>query len=356
MVQWQAKNLFFTWPQCDETKEVVLSRIRELFGSRLLTAIVAEEKHQNGDPHLHAFVSLSEPYRCRSNQELDALAGQHGNYQAARSPRQVIRYVTKGGNYLLHGKDQEWLSSYLEGKSSATSEVHSALLKGVPLKQVIRENPWTLRCVRQLEAALPYLQTSTRAEKDWVSCLPGIGSPTEHEAELCTWFNTNVGTGKNRKHRPIRTPQLWIQGPPGCGKTSLIQRLQRMLSIYLISDEEFQSTWNDDVYDLAVLDEYNTARKTITFLNRWLDGSMMPLAKKGGQTVKKQNVPTVILSNHSPREVYHKIADSHPVVLEALCQRLQIITIPDGHGLHNCWSEAFVESLPSPANSDDESE
>lgn len=346
MVQWQAKNLALTYPRCDETPEDVLRRIRGLFGSLLLTALVARERHADGSNHLHCYVGLSAPYRCRNNSGLDSLAKQHGNYQACRSPRQWLKYITKEKDYLLYGKSQEWLSSYLQGKSSATSEVHSQLLAGKSLKDVIRENPWTLTKVRQLEAALPYLATKKAPEKVYSSPLVGIGSPTSMEATLGTWFNTNV---KSALPRPIRCPQLWLHGAPGTGKTSLISRLSRMLSIYHVSDENFYNDYQDDMFDLAVFDEYNNGRKTIGWLNRWLDGSILPLAQKGGGTTKRQNIPTVILSNFHPRDVYAKVNAERPIQMEALIQRLEIIEIPEQEHLHNLWPEAFLESLADSA-------
>lgn len=62
--------------------------------------VVAQEKHQDGSKHLHAFLR----YESRvlwSSTRWD-LAGYHGNYQVAKSWSNVVAYCTKENNYVAN--------------------------------------------------------------------------------------------------------------------------------------------------------------------------------------------------------------------------------------------------------------
>lgn len=98
------------------------------------------------------------------------------------------------------------------------------------------------------------------------------------------------------------------------------------MRIYEIpKDEDFYDYWADDAYDVAILDEFK-GQKKIQWLNAWLDGSPCTLRQKGAQYVKFYNVPTIIISNFSPHEVY-KNSDERK--LAPLLDRLEVIEIQE---------------------------
>jgi len=66
------------------------------------------------------------------------------------------------------------------------------------------------------------------------------------------------------------------------------------------------------------------AMKTIQELNSWLDGSRMPLRKKGSQSVKEKNLPIIILSNYSLEGAYSKAPEEK---LDTLRCRLEIVEV-----------------------------
>jgi len=110
---------------------------------------------------------------------------------------------------------------------------------------------------------------------------------------------------------------LFISGERNRGKTSLIEYLERSLSVYHIPHtEDFYDAY-DDEYDLAVLDEFK-GQKTLQWMNEFLQGSRMTLRKKGSQHLKVKNMPVIILSNYSLGECYPKAAiDGRLTTLEA---------------------------------------
>lgn len=88
------------------------------------------------------------------------------------------------------------------------------------------------------------------------------------------------------------------------------------------------------MYDLAVIDEFRGSDKPLGWLNLWLQGNPMPLRKKGSQYTKEQNIPTIILSNYSPREAYSKVPDH---ILGTLLSRLEVISVTNIHFDDDFW-------------------
>lgn len=128
-------------------------------------------------------------------------------------------------------------------------------------------------------------------------------------------------------------------------------------------DEDFYDFYDDDQYDLIVLDEFK-GQKTIQHMNRWLDGQKMTIRKKGSQGLKTKNLPIIIISNYSPQEVYHKVAEHGR--LDSFLDRLEIVEIkemidfqsieflPPVVGMDTNGSPLFAEEPEEETNPDDE--
>lgn len=95
--RFNAETIFLTYPQCDLTKETLLVRLHALF--EIKEYVVAEEKHADGSPHLHAFLKLCRKIN-RTTPDFADVDGFHPNIQAPRSVKAVIEYVRKDANYL----------------------------------------------------------------------------------------------------------------------------------------------------------------------------------------------------------------------------------------------------------------
>lgn len=67
--------------------------------------IVATEDHKEEGTHLHVYLALDKRFET-TNQTLldirleDDVPTYHGNYQVVKTDRDVIKYVTKDGNYI----------------------------------------------------------------------------------------------------------------------------------------------------------------------------------------------------------------------------------------------------------------
>jgi len=121
-----------------------------------------------------------------------------------------------------------------------------------------------------------------------------------------------------------------------------VNQLEKWCRIYQIpATEDFYDLYEDGMYDLAVLDEFK-ASKTIQWLNLWLQGGMMNIRKKGAQVLKKENIPTIILSNYELHESYHKVELSK---LETLESRLDIVRVSEFINIDwGEWNTPRVES------------
>lgn len=113
-----ASNFFLTYPQCPMKKEEALSlltaKVKSLSDATLLDYLIAEEKHKDGTPHLHAYLKLSAKVTVNDPQcfNLEGSNGitYHGNYQGARNPQRVLTYCAKEGDYLASPAMEELLT------------------------------------------------------------------------------------------------------------------------------------------------------------------------------------------------------------------------------------------------------
>jgi len=312
----QCRCAFLTYPQCDTTKEAALAVILSTtWGSPVSWAVVAQEKHKDGNNHLHCVVFFEKKIKLyNATAILDAIGGQHGNYQGARSPLKTLRYVTKDNEFVTHGEIPD-----LTVKAKITDLFAKCLMDGGSFKDCVDIDAGAaLGMKRKLDDFAEYC-SSKRQHDQLLVWTPPIYTGDCYEVQLIAeWLSSNIR--QSRKHRQ---QQLYISGTPGIGKTRLIGQLSRFLKVYHIPRvEDFYDFWENKYYDVAVLDEAKSA-KTIQWLNSWLDGSVMPLRQKGKQTLKCQNIPTIILSNYPLELAYTK--DS--VARDALLQRLLCVQL-----------------------------
>lgn len=103
-----AKQFFLTYPQCGIKCEELLEGITAIVSSKNNTVeqyCICEEKHANGDPHLHAYIKLGRKCNCRTPTYFDIRVGEdvfHPNIQSVRSVVAVQKYIKKGGHYITN--------------------------------------------------------------------------------------------------------------------------------------------------------------------------------------------------------------------------------------------------------------
>lgn len=308
-------NFILTYPQCDTKKEVAVERLEQKWKDDLQGYVVCEEAHKDGTPHLHVFLKFKKRINVRSQDHFDFIAGQHGSYEVCRSAKKSVEYVTKGGNFVAKGVDVEKVK-----KEKMSDKIAGMLDKGKSLAEVKEEERgFFMINKRKIEEYASWIECENqkKSKLEWVA--PSLDGLTDSNKQIAEWICKNI-----RQTRVFKAPQLFITGKPNLGKTSLIEWLKKFLSVYPIPIlEDFYDQYSDD-YDLVVLDEFK-GQKTIQWLNEFLQGSTMNIRKKGSQSLKKKNLPVIILSNYTLEECYPKAnADGR---LDSLRARLEIVEV-----------------------------
>jgi len=95
-----AKGYFLTYPKCDIPKETALGLIRQCDNHEIIEYVVAEEKHEDGSPHLHAFIKYDKKVEWKPTKW--DISDFHGEYQVSRSWNAVKTYCKKDGNFIAN--------------------------------------------------------------------------------------------------------------------------------------------------------------------------------------------------------------------------------------------------------------
>jgi len=239
------KTWFLTFPQCQATKEEVLTRLKEHFSTNLRGAYLASENHKDGTPHLHVLVRLVACISTRNSRYFDFLCEKHGNYQVAHSPQAVFNYLgkedpspleygelQKPGERKSTTRSKATSGSRKKSSSSKGSQFAADLLSGhSTLREILTSDPgYYLVQKRKLEefASLCSVHLSRKSKRPWTP-LKYQGTHLETRL-LADWLNSNINT-----RRPFKTRQLFLSGPPNSYKTTAIRLLTEFLMIYVLS-------------------------------------------------------------------------------------------------------------------------
>ena len=102
--------------------------------------MVAHELHKNGDHHIHACLKLEEVFEASNPDFADLLFDgetYHGNYQACRSFKNVVKYCTKEEDYLSNLD----VGELIKGKSTREAIATKLIKDKVPLAELLTEVP-----------------------------------------------------------------------------------------------------------------------------------------------------------------------------------------------------------------------
>lgn len=336
--QLKSKNLFLTFPQCEFPLKDFAQNITTFFSEYTIEkGICSREEHDDGNHHLHAAICLRRQYRTRDPRCFDQLVSptKHGDYvgRFRGGTLKAFNYVKKDGNYLpLPLTDPprfdllDMIFQMMTKKQKVLSII-DMIEDGKTLDDLDDEDPaYVMRNLKVLQSYYQFRELKAKrrafaeAQETKVRVRPVAGSFGDWNHQIASWVNSNIRT--TRVHRQ---KQIWIQAPPGMGKTSFVMMLERefKLSIYFWPKEEaWMDGYSDGAYDLIVLDEY-IAQKRITELNSVLSGDPIPLSRRGTfPIVKRDLLPVMILSNFKPDGAYSKVGPSY---LAPLLDRLIVV-------------------------------
>jgi hypothetical protein len=303
----------------------VLARSLEYFGEVLEFAVVCEEEHEDGSPHLHAVFSLKEKKRTRDPNFLDNLANSHGNYQAARKLQDTVKYVVKDGDFISHGVD---IATYLQAaktKQSTKSAVMAKhLLDGKSLQEINNIDPgffmMNQKKIKEYQATIAVWKLNpTRTWKP----LPQLAGVTPALSQVVTWMNKNLA-----KPRPLRQKQLLLSSPPGLGKTTLLEELRHYFKVYSHVGDKWFDGYDDNHHQLMVFDEFNGGIP-LTIMNKVLDGQQCLLQVKGASIPKNHRLPVIILTNYDSHQIYNG-DNVNQTVRNAFLDRVEFVRLEEG--------------------------
>lgn len=98
----EVKGWFCTWPKCPVKKEDALTILETNGLPKITEYVIAEEKHEDGSPHLHAFLKLEKKRTFATVSKLFDLLEYHGHYEPAKSWRACQKYCMKEGDYITN--------------------------------------------------------------------------------------------------------------------------------------------------------------------------------------------------------------------------------------------------------------
>lgn len=337
------RYIFGTVPKCELATSEVLSNFVSAF-SKIERAVVAREAHANEtDHHLHVFLSAAsgKQVSIRSLDHVNRICGGHqGDWQLARNPFDCLKYVMKDGDYSVFPKEldaADWLKSLEKhpGKDRGVfSVIAKEILEGVSIEELIHDHPGFMLQHSKKAEAFQDLCDKMAADEAHFEPYHGVVrySGMGHSTGIVTeWIREHFGQCMvNGVQRPLKSKNLWLVGPTDVGKTHLWSEvLSKFGPIFLPSYQTtFQDDWKDGKFNLIVLDEFNGADMTCHVLNRLADGQRMTFNRKTrGPTYKKDNVPVLICSNRSPRQVFPNIAKEDPLTMDALINRFVVVEI-----------------------------
>lgn len=331
----QAKNWFLTFPQCNLPKSEAMRNLLQNADLSVTGAAVAQERHADGERHLHILLCLENKVRTRDPTFWDFVAGKHGNYQAARYPQKVLKYISKeDAEVEVHGTIP---GDSGDSKTSKSDTVAEMILSGSSISEVTKKFPGFVLLNYAKVTTFKSIFTGIATTES----LEPLRNPIEYRGEniattvIVEWLNSNLFTSRDFKQK-----QLYIFGPKNFGKTSLILRLSKYLRVYSMPhSEDFYDGYADSEFDLIFLDEFR-GNKTIQFLNLWLQGGLpFCYRTKGGQGMKRKNLPCIICSNYSLENCYK---DENKI--ETLRTRLDEVMLSEPIDLENIMLDKPVTS------------
>lgn len=140
-----SKAFFLTYPQSN-TLPITLGAFLESLGATIY-CLVARELHQDGRPHLHAFVIFVDKKNVRSATHFDH-NGQHPNIVAPRDRQATIDYIKKenpsgpslyeSGEFVRSvDKDQAWRAAV---DATSAVEVHRIISQSHPKEYLLHHD------------------------------------------------------------------------------------------------------------------------------------------------------------------------------------------------------------------------
>lgn len=233
--------------------------------------IVATENHQDGTPHIHAFVKFQNKVEWKAG-KFDLLGGLYkGDYKCAKSWSAVQAYCKKGGNFITN------------------IDVESALQKRGKKNIAILTRPIPELIEEGIIGALQIPQAIKARSAYALLKLP-------EDKEACRG--------------------IWYYGPPGTGKSHRVRMAEP--SLFLKAQNKWWDGYHGEV--AVLLDDLDKGGSCLShYMKIWTDKWACTGEFKGG-TIPLNFDRFYVTSNYSPTELFGE----DPIMLEAILRRFKV--------------------------------
>lgn len=291
----RSTQLFLTFAECPIDKTCALSQLLarwEYFALTVQKYIIAQEKHQNGNYHLHCYFQFETELSVYDNSFADIwLAGKwfHGNYQSARCAKNVAKYCTKDGDFISNFDVATYLNCSKQKRKMIATDL---LTKGLP--EVMKTNPELIFEYSRLKANIEAYNMDIQGET------PAIPALLPNNWGVLLPFNRL----NKRRH-------YWIYSTtPNKGKTTWAHTLVEQFQAAFVGGDRgfFDVAANKKI---LIFDEFTTARITYTQMNQMCDGTYkFAYFRQGNVELEDKKPLLIVLANKPIAEVYRNHVDT----------------------------------------------
>lgn len=185
-----ARYLFITYPQCGLARDTIWTFLR---AKGVKWAIIGSERHQDGNPHIHAVLDWGRKRDIRNSSFFD-LEGHHPNVQPCKNKMASINYTKKEGDFEEFGDPED---------SDDTEDLLALAARET-------EPSFYGHCMAR-KISFPYAKKFwDMAHTDRGAVVKAGSSPPPNR--ICPRLQFHV--------LPDKPSTLVLVGPTGCGKTS----------------------------------------------------------------------------------------------------------------------------------------
>lgn len=309
----------FTLQNCDlDSSQDVLNLFHQYWRQNFVLPVkivVAKEQHQSGFNHFHIVAYYASKPSYYIDPVLLAAYFQSSNFNISsaryRSWKNALKYCTKSSTDIVSWPETYEYGEDLEVELKISEKVYLELKQGTSMDKLLElYTPYMMSNYSKVEKIRNLLKDSSKRQEPkgldalWTQFIPDA-LMNDHSKQIASWLQTNLG-----RERRFRTKNLWIEGAPGIGKSFTMHLLGEYIRIYYLTELENWYRFDEDEYDLIVLDEWKGGRPdgrgrfNVQLFNHLLDGSRVILNMKFGNTIKTKNLPFIVLSNFRISEVY----------------------------------------------------